>query len=176
MHSALAAAILALHLLFILWVVFGTPVTRRRPVLRWLHLGSLIWGMLIEILPWNCPPTWAENWLEAGTGVAPYQGGFLHYLDALVYPNVPPGLLTGFGVAVCVVNLGIYAVRFPPAAARWLVERLEERRRRCHSWLSRKIAAAQRLSPSLGRHHEQQHGFALGAISHSPHQVGNTLS
>ena len=113
MYSALAAAILALHLLFILWVVFGATVTRRRPVLRWLHLGSLIWGMLIEILPWNCPLTWAENRLEAGAGVAPYQGGFLlHYLDALVYPNVPSGLLTGFGVTVCVVNLGLYAVRF----------------------------------------------------------------
>jgi hypothetical protein len=67
--------------------------------------------MLIEILPWNCPPTWAENWLEGGAGVAPYEGGFLlHYLDALLY--VPPGLLIGFGVAVCVVNLGIYAVHF----------------------------------------------------------------
>jgi hypothetical protein len=76
-YSALAAAILALHLLFILWVVFGATVTRRRPVLRCLHLGSMIWGMLIEILPWNCPLTWAENWLEAGAGVTPYQGGFL---------------------------------------------------------------------------------------------------
>jgi hypothetical protein len=85
-YSALAAAILALHLLFILWVVFGATVTRRRPVLRWLHLGSVIWGMLIEILPWNCPLTWTENWLEAGAGVTPYQGGFLlHYLDALVF-------------------------------------------------------------------------------------------
>jgi hypothetical protein len=112
-YSALASAILALHLLFILWVVFGASVTRRRPVLRWLHLGYLVWGMLIEILPWNCPLTWAENFLEARAGVAPYQGGFLlHYLDALVYPDVPPGLLTGFAVAVCVVNLGIYAVRF----------------------------------------------------------------
>ena len=44
MYSALAAAILALHLLFILWVVFGATVTRGRPVLRWLHLGSVIWA------------------------------------------------------------------------------------------------------------------------------------
>jgi hypothetical protein len=112
-YSALAAVILALHLLFILWVVFGVAVTRRRPVLRWLHLGCLVWGILIEILPWTCPLTWAENWLETRAGIAPYQGGFLlHYLDALVYPNIPPGLLTGLGVAVCVVNLGIYAMRF----------------------------------------------------------------
>jgi hypothetical protein len=51
--------------------------------------------------------------LEARAGIAPYQGGFLlHYLDVLVYPNIPPDLLTGFGVAVCVVNLGVYARRF----------------------------------------------------------------
>src|SRR3989440_10680424 len=73
-YSALAAAILGLHLLFILWIVFGAAVTRRRPVLRWLHLGSLVWGILIEILPWTCPLTWAENWLETRAGVAPYQG------------------------------------------------------------------------------------------------------
>lgn len=113
MYSTLAAAILALHLLFILWVMFGVAVTRRRPVLRWLHLGSLVWGILIEILPWACPLTWAENWLETQAGIASYQGGFLlHYLDALVYPDIPPALLVGSGVAVCVVNLGIYAVRF----------------------------------------------------------------
>ena len=113
MHSALAAVILALHLLFILWVLFGVTVTSRRSVLRWLHLGCLVWGILIEILPWTCPLTWAENWLETRAGIAPYQGGFLlHYLDALVYPNIPPGLVTGLGVAVCVFNLGIYAMRF----------------------------------------------------------------
>ena len=113
MYSALAAAILTLHLLFILWVVFGAAVTRHRLVLRWLHLGCLLWGVGIELLPWICPLTWAENWLETRAGIAPYQGGFLlHYLDALVYPNIPPGLLTGLGVAVCVANLGTYAPRF----------------------------------------------------------------
>jgi hypothetical protein len=111
-----------LHLLFILWVVFGVAVTRRRPVLCWLHLGCLVWGILIEILPWTCPLTWAENWLETRAKIAPYQAGFLlHYLDALVYPNIPPGFLTGLGVVVCVVNLGIYAMRF-------------HRRRRLASW------------------------------------------
>jgi hypothetical protein len=121
-YSALAAVILALHLLFILWVVFGVAVTRRRPVLRWLHLGCLVWGILIEFLPWTCPLTWAENWLETRAGIAPYQGGFLlHYLDAVVYPNIPPGFVTGLGVAVCVFNLGIHAMRF-------------HRRRRFASW------------------------------------------
>ena len=34
MYSALAAAILLLHLLFILWVVFGVVVTHHRLALR----------------------------------------------------------------------------------------------------------------------------------------------
>jgi len=94
-YFALASAVLVLHLLFILWIAFGVLFTRARPLLRWLHLGSLVWGVLVEILSWPCPLTPAENWLRTRAGLGPYQGGFLlHYLDALVYPDVPPGLLT----------------------------------------------------------------------------------
>ncbi len=90
--------------------MFGALFTRARPLPRWLHLGSLVWGVLVEILPWPCPLTPAENWLRTRAGIGSYQGGFLlHYLDALVYPDVPPGLLTIGGVAVCLFNLGIYA-------------------------------------------------------------------
>ncbi len=112
-YSLLAAVVSLLHFLFIVWVVFGALLTRRRPLLRWLHLGSLVWGVLVEILPWPCPLTPAENWLRGHAGLTPYAGGFLlHYLDAMVYPDVPPGLLTIGAVAVCLLNLGIYTARF----------------------------------------------------------------
>ena len=108
-YSVLAVAILILHALFILWVVFGALLTRSRPVLRWLHIGSLVWGILTELLPWPCPLTVLENWLEAKAGVEPYQGGFLlHYLDKLVYPDISSTLLTVAGVLVCVLNLALY--------------------------------------------------------------------
>jgi len=113
MLSALADGVLVLHLLFILWVVFGAMVALHRPWLRWLHIVSLVWGILTELLPWPCPLTLLENWFEARAGVMPYQGGFLlHYLDALVYPNVSPTLLTIVGVLVCAVNLGIHIFAF----------------------------------------------------------------
>ena len=100
-------------LLFILWVVFGALLTHRRPLLRWLHLASLVWAIAVEILPWACPLTAVENWLQVHAGGATYEGGFLfHYLDVLVYPDVPPGLLTACGVAVCLFNLGIYIARY----------------------------------------------------------------
>jgi uncharacterized protein DUF2784 len=109
MYHAAAILVLALHLSFILWVVFGALFTRGRPMLQRIHITSLVWGLVIEIFPWTCPLTYAENWLEKRAGIAPYPGGFLlHYLDALVYPNVPPLLLTVAAVAVVAVNIATY--------------------------------------------------------------------
>jgi hypothetical protein len=109
MHLALAIIVLTLHLAFILWVVLGVFFTSGRPVLRQLHIISLVWGLLIEIFPWTCPLTFAETWLEQRAGVTPYQGGFLlHYLDALVYPNVPPLLLLLAAIMVVAANIAVY--------------------------------------------------------------------
>jgi Protein of Unknown function (DUF2784) len=109
LYSALATAVLFLHALFIVWVVFGALLTRSRPILRWLHIVSLIWGIVTELLPWPCPLTLLENWLEQKAGVEPYQGGFLlHYMDKLVYPDISATALTVAGVIVCAFNLAIY--------------------------------------------------------------------
>jgi hypothetical protein len=111
-YSALAVCILVLHALFILWVVFGAAVTRSRPILRWLHIASLLWGVLTELMPCPCPLTVLENWLEAKAGVQPYQGGFLlHYLDKVIYPDVSATVLTVVGVLVCILNLALYGRR-----------------------------------------------------------------
>jgi len=108
-HSALAVSVLFLHALFVLWVVFGALLTRSRPILRWLHIASLVWGILTELLPWPCPLTLLENWLEDKAGVQPEQGGFLlHYLDRLVYPDISPTVLTVVAVSVCALNLTLY--------------------------------------------------------------------
>ena len=56
-----------LHALYILWVVFGALLTRSRPMLRWLHVASLVWGILTELLPWPCPLTL----LETGSNATP---------------------------------------------------------------------------------------------------------
>jgi hypothetical protein len=109
LYSNLATAVLFLHALFILWVIFGAVLTRSRRILRWLHIASLIWGILTELLLWPCPLTLLENWLEQKGGVEPYQGGFLlHYMDKLVYPDISSTVLTVAGVLVCAINLAIY--------------------------------------------------------------------
>ena len=108
-YFELAVVVLFLHALFIVWIVFGAFVARSRPVLRWLHIASLVWGILTELLPWPCPLTVLENWLEAKAGVQPYEGGFLlHYLDKLVYPDISATVLTVAGVVICALNLAFY--------------------------------------------------------------------
>lgn len=107
--ETLADGVLGLHLLFLVWVVFGAFVARHRPVLRWLHISCLVWGMLVELTLWPCPLTLLENWLEWRAGIDPYHGGFiLHYLDKLVYPDISPALLTLAGVTICALNLAVY--------------------------------------------------------------------
>jgi hypothetical protein len=83
-----------------------------RPRLATLHVAMLAYGVIIEIFGFWCPLTAFETWLEVRGGVSAYRGPFLlHYVDAVVYPNIPPNLLIAGAVAVCVLNLWIYARR-----------------------------------------------------------------
>src|SRR5258708_1950935 len=105
-YSVLAISVLLLHVLFILWVVFGALLTRSRPILRWLHIGCLVWGILTELLPWPCPLTLLENWLEGKAGLdRPTPGSSS---PNLVYPDIPSTMPTIAGVIVCVLNLAFY--------------------------------------------------------------------
>lgn len=109
----MASFILSLHLLWILWVVFGALFTRRRTLLAGLHVGSLLWGIIVEVSSLPCPLTLTEQYFEQQAGSEAYRGGFIqHWLDRLVYPDVPASLLVSLGVAVCAANLAVYAYRF----------------------------------------------------------------
>jgi hypothetical protein len=111
----IAAAILAVafHLIWLALAIFGALWTRGRPVWTAVHILALLWGIATEIGPWPCPLTLAEQFFENQAGWYAYQGSFLlHYLDAIVYPDLPGWLLTVAGVAVCIANLAIYGWRF----------------------------------------------------------------
>ncbi len=112
-YRILALAALLLHLLWLLWLIFGWLVTRRRPLLRWLHIASLGYAIFITVGPWPCPLTIAEQRFQARSGLAAYQESFLeHYLDMIVYPNLPLTWLTWGGVIVCSGILALYVWRY----------------------------------------------------------------
>ena len=112
-YRILAETVLALHLAWIVWVIAGAYFTRKRPFLAAFHIASLLWGLLVDLGPWPCPLTLAEEFFEGKAGIDPYRGGFLvHYLNSIVYPNLPESVLVAVGVAVCVFNLLVYVQRF----------------------------------------------------------------
>ncbi|HTU50627.1 MAG TPA: DUF2784 domain-containing protein [Acidobacteriaceae bacterium] len=118
--NAAVVAVLMLHLAWILWVIFGAFWTSGRPWLTAFHIASLVWGILVEIGPWPCPLTMAEEFFQQRAGQVSSGGNFLqHYISSIVYPNVSVTLLIGCGVAVCAANLAIYAWR----AFRWIRRR-----------------------------------------------------
>lgn len=109
----LAETVLFLHVLWCAWVLLGWTVTRGRRLLRTLHITSLAYAIVIELVPWPpCPLTVAESWLEARAGIEPARGPFLlRILDAAVYPNLPEWLVVGSAVLVCVAILSVYLHR-----------------------------------------------------------------
>lgn len=115
----LANTVLAIHLGFVLWVLFGALFTRGRPWLTGLHVVCAIYGFIIEVAPWPCPLTLLENWLEVKAGQIPYNGPFLlHYLDAIVYPQVPLAVLVWGASIALAVNTLVYARRWRHYRAR----------------------------------------------------------
>jgi hypothetical protein len=95
-------------------VLLGWIETRHRPVLRTVHIGSLAYAIVIELVPWlPCPLTVAETWLEARAGIEPAHGPFLvRILDAVVYPDLPEWVVVACAVLVCVPVLCAYLWRY----------------------------------------------------------------
>jgi hypothetical protein len=106
--------VLLLHLLWCGWVLLGWTVTRCRPLLRTLHMASLLYAIVVESVAWlPCPLTVAETWLEGRAAIEPAHGPFLvRVLDAVVYPDLPEWLVVGCAVLVCVAMLGVYLRRY----------------------------------------------------------------
>ncbi|WP_307727413.1 DUF2784 family protein [Massilia rhizosphaerae] len=109
-YRVLAAAVLLLHLGFILFVMAGAALVVRRRRLWPLHVAAVAWGIAIEVMGGACPLTALENRLRLLAGTAGYAGGFVdHYLVALIYPA---GLTRGTQWLLAAAVLGVNAVLY----------------------------------------------------------------
>ncbi len=112
MSSALLAdAVLLLHLVFIVFALFGAALLPRWPWLVALHLPALGWAAWVELSGSICPLTPLEHRLRIAAGEQGYEGGFIgHYLVPIVYPDgltrQTQWLLAAMLIAV---NLALYA-------------------------------------------------------------------
>lgn len=82
-----ADAVLLLHVMFVLFVVFGGLLALVFRWGMWLHLPAAAWGIGIELVGGICPLTTVENALRRAAGESGYPGSFVeHYIVPLLYP------------------------------------------------------------------------------------------
>jgi hypothetical protein len=128
-YRVAADLVVAVHLLFIGFVVFGAFLAWRWPRIIWVQLPAMVYGALIEFIGFTCPLTPVENYLRHRAGEAGYRGGFIaHYLVSVVYPpGLTRGVQIGLGAAVLVIAVAGYAGYLhrhaPGPLARWSARR-----------------------------------------------------
>jgi Protein of Unknown function (DUF2784) len=117
LYRVAADAVVFLHLVFIVFVVFGGLVVLRWRWLMALHLPAVTWGAVVELLHLYCPLTPLENALRERAGELGYSGDFVeHYLIPLIYPSgLTPQIQLWLGAGVVLINLGVYG----GLATRW---------------------------------------------------------
>ncbi len=108
----LANSILTIHLLFIVFVVFGGLLVFYLRWIVWLHIPAFLWGALIEFSGWICPLTPLENHFRRLAGQGGYDSGFIHnYLLKIIYPGgLTPQIQIFLGFVVLIVNLFVYGI------------------------------------------------------------------
>ncbi len=109
-YSFLADIVTIIHLLFILFVIFGGFLVLKWRWIIYFHIPAAVWGALIEFKGWICPLTPWENQLRQAGGEAGYSGGFIeHYILPVMYPeNLTQEIQVILGIFVIVINLTVY--------------------------------------------------------------------
>ena len=115
-YGLLADLVLALHALFVVFVVLGGLLALRWRRAVFVHVPCALWGTWVVLAGWICPLTPLEVALRQQAGEGGYTGGFLeHYVVPILYPgDLTRGIQIGLGVVALVLNIAIYA-----AMTRW---------------------------------------------------------
>ena len=110
-YGLLADLVLALHALFVAFVVLGGLLALRWHRAAFVHVPCALWGAWVALAGWICPLTPLEVSLRQRSGEGGYAGGFLEqYLVPILYPGgLTRGIQIGLGVCVLVLNIAIYA-------------------------------------------------------------------
>ena len=112
MYGPLADLLVAVHFLFVAFVVLGGLLVLRWPRLAWAHLPAAAWGAFVEVTGRICPLTPIENSWRAVAGGPGYEGDFIErYIVPVIYPpGLTPTIQLAFGTAVVIANAIIYAL------------------------------------------------------------------
>lgn len=112
MYEILANITLVIHVIFILFVIFGGLLFFITPKIIYIHLPSLIWGTYVEFTESVCPLTYLENWFLNQGNLTTYSNNFIkNYILPIIYPkNLTPDWQIYFGIVLIIINISIYGL------------------------------------------------------------------
>ena len=110
MYEFFANLTLIVHLIFILYVVFGGLIFFIFPKIIYMHLPALLWGIYIELTNSVCPLTYLENWFLYKGELPTYSNDFINnYLFPIIYPeSLTAEIQIYLGILLIVINILIY--------------------------------------------------------------------
>ena len=153
--ALLASTTVALHFVYLLFVMLGALLGLRDP--RWLgaHLPGVVWGIVGLATTRPCPVTLLEKSLWEKAGRTPYDGSFLqHYVFGAILPEQSLELVYWAQASFVV---GIYALVIRRhlsnrrirrgAVGHYVLEAADSATKRPGRLASRVIAASARVRP-----------------------------
>ena len=109
-YNLLADLVALVHMLFVLFVMFGALFALRWPGAIWVHAPAVLWGLIVEFADLVCPLTPLEIRLRTISAEAGYGEDFVsHWLSAVLYPEyLTPNLRFFLGGSLLLLNIGLY--------------------------------------------------------------------
>jgi len=106
----LADAVVILHFLWILFLIFGGLLVVRNTCAKVLHIGGLAFAFIIHLFQWYCPLTYLEVWLRSKHDPSlVYSGSFIvYYVEKIVYIELSRTVIFVLTAFLCVFNAWLY--------------------------------------------------------------------
>jgi hypothetical protein len=109
-YKILADMVVLTHFLWIIFLFLGALWGVKNRAVRIFHLSGLAFAFFIQIFDWYCPLTHLEVWLRLRHDSSlTYRGSFIiHYVEEVVYVELPRILIIFFTLLLCGLNVWIY--------------------------------------------------------------------
>jgi hypothetical protein len=107
-----AALVVAVHMGYLAYMVFGGFLALRRFAWLWPHIVSTVYSIYVTVTDFRCPLTALEKWLLARGGRMPYEGSFTaYYLRDNLYPAQYETAVWLSGMGLALVSYAIVLTR-----------------------------------------------------------------
>lgn len=112
-YRVVADITVAVHLLWILFLLFGAVLGVRYRSVRIVHFAGLGFALVLNVFGWYCPLTYLEVWARSRHDpTVGYAGSFIiHYAEELIYVSLPRWSLVVMTVVLAGANAWYYTTR-----------------------------------------------------------------